>query len=251
MPRRLPLVNKLPRQLGDAVLIIGLANLGVFAICFVGFFVLRSKGFVEVYHDWLALSARNVLSGKVWTLLTYGFLHDLDTLMHIPGNMIGLYFLGPPIERRFGKRAMLKFWLGAVLGGGILAFLADLVGPADTLTFGASAGTIALVGAWSWIYPNQTLLLMFIIPVPARHLVKIVVVLDLLFAFSGSDVSVAAHFGGLIAAWLMIHGWTRPDRIIAGFNRFKARAEQRQRQRKRKKFRVIPGGNSDDEPMIH
>ncbi len=92
---------------------------------------------------------------------------------------------------------------------------------------------------------------MFIIPVPARHLVKIVVVLDLLFAFSGKDVSVAAHFGGLIAAWLMIHGWTRPDRIIAGFNRFRARAEQRQRRRKRKKFRVIPGGNSDDEPMIH
>lgn len=251
MPRRLPLVRKLPAHLGDGVILIGLANVAVFLICFVAFFGVRSKAFVGLYFDWLALSVPAVLSGRVWTLLTYGFLHDMDALSHILFNLLGLYFLGPQVERHFGRRVFLRFWLATIAGGGVLAFLAALVSGNTGVTIGASAGTVALIGAWSWLYPNQKLLLLFLIPVQSRWLVYIAVGIDIVFGLTGSDVAIWAHFGGVITAWLWIHGWLKPGGWRRRLTVWQLRWRRHKLHKRRRRFRVIDGGGDDDEPMIH
>lgn len=255
MPRRPPMVNRLIGRLGPAVAIIVASNVAVFLVAFAGFFVLRSEAFTHVYYDWLALSVANVLQGKVWTLLTYGWLHNADSLMHILANMLVVWFLAPPLAQRWGTRRMLRFWVGAVFGGGLLCFLVGLIGAGQATTVGASAGSVALVGAWSWSFPEQRLLLMFVLPVKARWLVYGVVAVDIVFALTGSDVAVSAHFGGLIAAWLMLKGWTPPRRWRLRWRRWRLSRDLVHRQRLKDGLKVLQGGrkddDDDDEPMIH
>jgi len=56
---------------------------------------------------------------QLWRLVSYQFLHDPEHIWHLIFNMIVLYFMGPFIERSFGSRAFLKFYLicGAAGGG--------------------------------------------------------------------------------------------------------------------------------------
>ncbi|MBQ6534124.1 MAG: rhomboid family intramembrane serine protease, partial [Opitutales bacterium] len=71
--------------------------------------------------EWFALSVGSVASGKLWTLLTYSFMHG--GLLHIMCNMLGLYFMGRFVERALGPRRFLAiYFLGAIAGG--LAWLA-------------------------------------------------------------------------------------------------------------------------------
>ena len=48
------------------------------------------------------LSWAGLASGRVWTPLTYSFLHA--GLAHIAFNMIALYFMGKPLESWIGTR---------------------------------------------------------------------------------------------------------------------------------------------------
>ena len=47
-----------------------------------------------VLEHYFGLSASGLRGGRVWALLTYSFLHDPRNLLHIVGNLLGLYFLG-------------------------------------------------------------------------------------------------------------------------------------------------------------
>ncbi len=253
MPRRLSLVNRMAQRLGPAVTAIILSNAAVFLITFLGIHTFHSAAFEALYHDWLALSVGSVLSGRVWTLLSYGWLHDVDTAMHIVLNMVVVWFLAPPLEKRMGSKRMLRFWFGTVFGGGLLCFLAGLFSAQQAITVGASAGSIALVGAWSWLYPERKLLLMFVVPIKAGWLVYGVVAVDVVAGLTGSDVAVWAHFGGLIAAWLMLHGWASPEKLWLRWRRWRLSRDYAHKARMRARLKVLKGGKSDDddEPMIH
>src|SRR5438067_11761430 len=44
-----------------------------------------------------------------WQLITAGFVHDPLNISHVFFNMLGIYFLGIPLEDRLGRRAFLRF----------------------------------------------------------------------------------------------------------------------------------------------
>ncbi len=243
MPRRLPWVNKLPGHLGDGVLTVGLALIAVHLFVFVGFFVVRSPGFAAFYWNDLAVSSEAVLQGKVWTLATYGLVHDPDSLWHLVGNVFALYVFGPPLEARWGKRRWLQFVAVAVLAGGLAVVAAGLLG-FPSVTVGASAGTMALLAAWSWTFPQATVMLMFFLPVAGRLLLPIVLAIDALLALSGSDVSWPAHAGGVVAAWLQLGGRHRLQ--AAWLSRKLAREKAARLAEARKRFKVIDGGRGDE-----
>ena len=50
-----------------------------------------------------------VNSIQPWRIITYQFLHG--GVMHLVFNLLVLYFMGPFVERSFGSRAFLKFYL--------------------------------------------------------------------------------------------------------------------------------------------
>ena len=118
--------------------------------------------------NWFAFSAENFKALKLWTVLSYAFLHSTTTIMHIVGNMLGLFFIGRHLEPLLGKsQFLLLYCSGAVVGA--CMYLAVHFNGSDPVV-GASAAVFALVAFFCLRFPNQsiTLLLFFVLPLTIK-----------------------------------------------------------------------------------
>ena len=93
-----------PRNTTTAVTWLISAMLAVFVLQFV---FLRWFNLGSSLENGLALTVSGIKSGKVWTLLTYSLLHSTANLLHIVGNLLGLYFVGRVLEPMLGFRRFL------------------------------------------------------------------------------------------------------------------------------------------------
>lgn len=129
-----------------------------------------------------------------WKFLTYGFAHaPFPDYMHLVGNMIGLFFFGRAIEQRYNAREFLAFYLVTVVACGVIWSIIGLAtqqNPASTVV-GASGAITAVVVLFIFLYPKQTVLLFFVIPMPAWVLGVLLIVMN----FGGA----AGYIGGNIA----------------------------------------------------
>ena len=133
---------------------------------------------LSITHPWL-----------IWQTLTYGFLHDTGNFMHVVFNMIGLFFFGRAVEQRIGGSEFLKFYLVAIVIGGIvgaLTFILQGIGPGGVV-IGASGAVIATVVLFACYYPHSEILLMFVIPVKAWVAAMMFVIYDLIGALGIID----------------------------------------------------------------
>ena len=134
-------------------------------------------------------------------LVTYAFLHG--DFWHLLGNMLFLWVFGDNVEDDLGHFGFLAFYLvAAVLSGLAHIMLTDL-----TLTplVGASGAVSAVVAAYAIAHPKVRVWVLVLgripLPIPALWLILAWAGLQIiLFAFDpGSNVSYAAHIGGLLA----------------------------------------------------
>jgi membrane associated rhomboid family serine protease len=153
--------------------------------------------------DYLALTPRLVLTrGYVWQMLTYMFLHD-SFLRHLGLNMFVIWMFGRTLEQVWGGTRFLKFYFACGLGGAVFSFLFAY----NTPVIGASAASYGILLAFAIMFPNQRLLLWFIIPVKARTVVIALVVISLFMGIRGTgNIAHFAHLGGMAAALIMMRG---------------------------------------------
>lgn len=114
------------------------------------------------------MQAAAVLHGQVWRLFTATYLHG--GFDHIFVNMLGLYFLGPALEKVWGPRQFfLVYTLGGVAGN-ILLTVAGAVGfiNPQTLGVGASGSILTLLGAAAVLFPDSMVYVYFIFPLRIR-----------------------------------------------------------------------------------
>jgi membrane associated rhomboid family serine protease len=163
---------------------------------------------------------------QAYQLLTYGFLHDPTDFRHIIFNMLGLWFFGRLVEERYGSREYLTFFLVAVVLAGVVWLVGELVanrGIASAPTMlGASGGISAVLILFAMNYPHQTVLFMFIIPMPMWLLAVIIVVFDAYGAVHRSgNVAFTAHLGGAAFGYLYYRWGGRLDRWLPSANVWK------------------------------
>jgi len=156
----------------------------------------------EVPHD-------TVFRFRLWQPLTYLFLH-VDFL-HVFFNMFGLWMFGAQIERDWGSRRFLRYYLLTGVGAGVLNVAVSLLwgGPAATVpTIGASGAIYGLLLAFGLLYPHQPVFILFLFPVPARISVLIYGTLTFLSALQGpgSGVSHVSHLGGMLLGLVYLRG---------------------------------------------
>lgn len=177
----------------------------------------------RVLADWFALSASNLLAGKVWTLATYGLLHG--GIWHLLMNGLGIFFAGRLLAPITGERTVLRSFIVAVLAGGAVWAGLQLLGGRGTLV-GASAGAYGLVILYCLLRPNEslTLLLFFVIPVTVKPKWigwAAVGINGFLFLFNElpgllghrpmvGGVAWSAHLGGMLAGYLYYQYLQRP-----------------------------------------
>lgn len=176
-----------------------------------------AKGFFEIVHN--QSGNQLVLNLQVWRLLTFQFLHDPNSILHLFFNMFGLWIFGSMVEQVLGRRKYLAFYLVCGIMGGVLYVFLNLLGmmginlpgvldsdPRSPLV-GASAGVFGVIIACAYLAPNAVVQLIFPpIPLKMKYFAYGYVGLalfDLLVSGrnAGGD---AAHIGGAIAGYFFI-----------------------------------------------
>jgi membrane associated rhomboid family serine protease len=145
-----------------------------------------------------------------WQLVTYGFLHASAT--HLIFNMLGLYSFGSDLERVWGSRRYLIYYITCVLTAGVTQIVFTLVSGSLNPTVGASGGIFGLLLAFAMLFPHRKVLLL-IPPIPMRAPVFAIVfgVIELVLGVTGSFEGVAhfAHLGGMLGGFLLLSSWRR------------------------------------------
>ena len=148
-----------------------------------------------------------------WQLLTYGFLHG--NLTHIAFNMFGLWMFGQDLERLWGPRRFLQFFLVCVVGAGIIQLIVAAWQGGLYPTVGASGGLFGILLAYGLTFPNRIVVPLFP-PIPMRAITFVIVfgLLELYLGVSGGAPGIAnfAHLGGMLFGFLMLRYWRRGRR---------------------------------------
>lgn len=181
-------------------------NIGVFLAAI----TIRPLG-VFIY-TWFELDATSLGRAlQPWRLVSYQFLHAPDYYWHIFLNMLGLYFLGPTLERHWGSRKFLPFYLGCGVAGALFYLILVAVGflPAGQMV-GASGSILGLLAACAILFP-QFIVFIFIFPVPIRiAAIGLTAVYFLIVITRGGNAGGnAAHLAGMAAgaAYVFSQSW--------------------------------------------
>ena len=187
-----------------------------------------------------------------WQPFTYMFLHA--DFGHIFCNMFAVLMFGPVIEREWGERRFLIYYLVCGLGAALVQelvwslMLADMASrySADTLlpyaamlnTIGASGAVFGILFACGWLFPNVPMFILFVpIPIRARVFVIIYALIELsaglgsVMGLSADHVAHFAHLGGMLFGWLLLLWWRhnnwREPRIFDWWDRIKEKKHRR------------------------
>jgi membrane associated rhomboid family serine protease len=131
-----------------------------------------------------ALYGPLVAQGDWWRLITAAFLHYGP--IHLGMNMFFLYLIGTAVEQYLGRARFVLVYLASGLAGSAGA----LVLSPTAVTVGASGAIFGILGA-AFILERQRSYVM------GGSVVGLIVI-NLVFSFTFSNISVGGHIGGLI-----------------------------------------------------
>lgn len=189
----------------------------------------------------------------VWQLFTYMFFHT--GIGHVLWNMLALWLFGIELERLWGTRRFLRFYfLCGIFAGLTVVACAYLFGGIQVVTIGSSGAIYGILAAYALIFPDQTVLFGFLIPMKSKYFVLIIgaiVFLQSYMAASGaySGIAATAGLGGLVAGYFLVRGRKLRMQIrqplVAEYRDWKLR-------RAKKKFEVyLKKQDSDRDRWVH
>ncbi len=176
---------------------------------------------------------------KPFQLVTAMFLHDTNSPMHLFFNMFTLYFFGSTLERFWGSKHFLLFYLTCGIGAALveqlaIPFLATKFAESYANTegyslpmiaqlyreqyssLGASGAIMGLLAAFAYLFPNTPLAFLFIpIPIKAKYMVGLYVLIDLYGGFGGGrgdNIAHFAHLGGALIGFILVLIWNKTNR---------------------------------------
>jgi membrane associated rhomboid family serine protease len=179
---------------------------------------------------------------KPFQIVTSMFMHSNISITHIIFNMFGLYVFGSILERVWGSKKFLFFYLVCGIGANlfqqvILPFEAqgfikyvlrtteaasvdiDLLKQSFLTQYsslGASGAITGLMVAFAYLFPNTELMMMFIpVPIKAKILVPILIAIDLfggIYKLPGDNIAHFAHLGGALIGFLLVFYWNKTNK---------------------------------------
>ena len=172
----------------------------------------------DFIFSWFSLYPATLgLSLQVWRLITYQFLHG--GLWHIILNMWALYMFGPTLERQWGSKRFLTFYLSCGIAGGLFYTLLVTVGflPALPLV-GASGSILGVFAACAILFPSVSV---FLFPIPMPIPIRVAAIggalIYILFVAtkSANAGGEAAHLAGMAtgAVYVFSQSWRAKIRL--------------------------------------
>ena len=157
---------------------------------------------VDDLYTWLALIPQAVwFSGRIWQLLTYGFLHADP--MHLFWNGLQLFFFSNRMERAWGARRFFRFYVICLVGSA--AVVAALSPRSLTPIVGASGALFGVLVAYGLSFKNELVWFLFV-PMRAGVMVMILVGMNLILLGTPDRVSYGIHLSGAVIGLLWVRG---------------------------------------------
>lgn len=152
------------------------------------------------------LSPSMVLAGQIWRLVTWAFF-ELDGQNLVFGALM-LGFFGRDLAALWGGARYLLVSLGVAFVAGALTALVGLlwgdVARSQYLSIWPLADALAV--AWAVLFPNRTILFMFVLPAAGRNLLYATVGITALFAVMYGFSNFVPHFLAMGVMYLYIRG---------------------------------------------
>jgi membrane associated rhomboid family serine protease len=133
--------------------------------------------------------AHGVAAGEYYRLVTAMFLHY--GVLHLLLNMWALWVLGRTLEADLGPARFAVLYLLSGIGGNVAAYLFSAP---NGLTAGASTAVFGLFAAVFVIFRRLGRDTSAVVPI---------IVINLIFTFTASSISIAGHLGGLVTGGLV------------------------------------------------
>lgn len=164
---------------------------------------------------------------SIYQLITYMFLHDPYSFMHVFFNMFAVFMFGRTLEHVWGPKRFLSFYfitgIGAALTQLLIIFIRlqtaspeNVYQLMNSVTIGASGAVFGILLAFGMLFPNAELFLIpFPFPIKAKWFVLGYGLIELFFGvsnFSGDNVAHFAHLGGMIFGIFVILYWKKKDK---------------------------------------
>jgi membrane associated rhomboid family serine protease len=141
-----------------------------------------------------------------WRLVTYQFLHDASGFGHIFGNMLGLFFFGRMLERLWGSRKFLIFYLvcGAI-GGAIYPLLVWAGFLTEGFLIGASGAVFGVIAAVAILFPRVLVYIWGVFPIPMMALAAMYLLISIILLLRGDNTGgQMAHLAGMATGALYV-----------------------------------------------
>jgi len=168
-------------------------------------FFAQILGADRVLVEWFSLYPVSLAAAiQLWRLITYQFLHS--GMPHIFFNMLGLFFLGPTLERYWSSKRFLIFYLSCGAAGGLFYLFLVVTGFLPALPMvGASGAILGMLAACAILFPHFVVFI-FVFPVPIRvaaiaFTAFYLITLITKGANAGGD---AAHLAGMAAGAIYV-----------------------------------------------
>jgi len=156
-----------------------------------------------------------LLAIQLWRLVTYQFLHG--SILHILFNMLGLFFLGPTLERNWSGKRFLLFYLGCGAAGGLFYIFLVAVNFLPALPMiGASGAILGMLAACAILFPHFAV---FIFPFPVPISIRVAAIAFTAIYIitvitrgpnAGGD---AAHLAGMVAGAVYVFSQNWRDKL--------------------------------------
>ncbi len=227
-----------------------IANVAIFILGY----ILRASSADVFLRNFALVPAQVVQTFAVWQVVTYMFLHA--GIGHILWNMLALWWFGAELERLWGTPKFLRFYFtcGICAAFAVIA-AAYIFDGVDVATVGSSGAIFGILVAYAVLFPDQTILFGFLIPIKSKYFVMIMGLIVLLQSFDATvgkratSIAVVAHLGGLVTGYLLLRGRRLQSQlrqpIVSGYKEWKL-------QRAKKKFEVyLRKRDSNRDRWIH
>ncbi|MEO5781946.1 MAG: rhomboid family intramembrane serine protease [Ginsengibacter sp.] len=160
--------------------------------------------------NYIALYSYHSEFFKPYQLVTHMFAHG--GFMHILFNMYALWMFGAVLERVWGPKKFLIFYLVCGLAAGLAQmFTMDANGSA----VGASGAIMGLLAAFAYLFPDTKFyILPFPFPIKAKFMVAIYAAIDLFGGFhpgAADNIAHFAHLGGMVMGFILVIIWGKSN----------------------------------------
>jgi len=152
-----------------------------------------------------------VFEGRIWEFITFQFIHG--SVGHVLFNSIGLFFFGPWMERWWGAKRFLIFYLSCGVGGALFFLLLAFAGALPGVSIysplvGASAGIYGILIGVAITAPSLRVSLLFPpVTLTMRQLALILLLISvgsIVFKLGGNEGGEAGHLGGAVVGFFLM-----------------------------------------------